>query len=60
LYDLVCLPKIQISYFGTLLLAGFFFGSIFLVRLGDIIGRKKVVVVSTLVSSAALIGIMLS
>lgn len=60
MYDLVCTPKVQISFFGTLLLAGFFFGSIFLVRLGDIIGRKKVVVVSTLVSSVCLVGILLS
>ena len=45
--------------FGGLLLAGFFVGSVFFVRIGDLIGRKIVVLVSTILSTFALIGCQL-
>ena len=57
-YDLVCLPKSEMGMCGGLMLAGYFFGSIFLVRLGDIVGRKMVTVVSSLAGVVALIGII--
>lgn len=41
-------------------MAGFFFGAVFLVRLGDIIGRKKLIVASTLINSATLFGVIFS
>lgn len=40
------------------MLAGFFFGSIFLVRLGDIMGRKKVTLSLGSIAVAALIVII--
>lgn len=41
------------------MLAGLFIGSLFLVRLGDIYGRKKVLAISTLFSSVALAGLLI-
>ncbi len=39
-----------------MLLAGFFVGSVFFVRLGDFIGRRLLILVSTLISTFALVG----
>lgn len=55
-YDLICYPKAQIAYFGGLLLAGFFVGSVFFVRIGDIIGRRPVILASTILSTFSLFG----
>ncbi|TNV73205.1 hypothetical protein FGO68_gene6950 [Halteria grandinella] len=52
-YDLLCMDKNQIGYFGGILLTGFFIGSVFFVRLGDILGRKAIVLASTIVSTFA-------
>jgi MFS family permease len=38
------------------MLIGFFVGSVFFVRLGDIVGRKPIVVSSTIISTLSLIG----
>eukprot|EP00347_Sterkiella_histriomuscorum_P006682 403351837 len=45
---------------GSSLLIGQFLGSIFLMRLGDIFGRKYVVIISTLLGSVFMIGIIYS
>lgn len=41
--------------FGAAMLTGLLFGSIFIVRLGDIYGRKKVLIPSMLVSMLSLL-----
>lgn len=37
-------------------MAGFFIGSVFFVRLGDVVGRRSVILVSTMVSTLSLFG----
>lgn len=59
-YDLICMPKSELGLFGGLMLAGFFFGSIFLVRLGDIYGRKSVALIFASVEIISLIGVLAS
>ena len=54
-YNLLCVTNSEIGLFGSLLLAGFFFGSVFFVRLGDHLGRLPVILGSTLISTVALI-----
>lgn len=54
-YDLVCASPSQIGLFGTVMLTGLFLGSVFVSRLGDIIGRKPVLVASVLIGSLCLI-----
>ena len=41
--------------FGALLLGGLLFGSIFIVRLGDLYGRKMILVPSVLISMVSLV-----
>jgi putative MFS transporter len=54
-YNLLCAPKSKLAIFGSLMLFGFFFGSVFFVRIGDKLGRKKVVLVSTIINTLALL-----
>ena len=58
--DLVCISNSEMGYFGALMLSGFFFGSLFLVRIGDIIGRKPVILLSMFLAIISLIGIALA
>ena len=41
--DLTCISNIQLGLFGSIYFLGFVFGTMTLLRLGDIIGRKPVV-----------------
>jgi MFS family permease len=52
---MVCTNKETLGLFGALMLAGLFVGSIFLVRLGDIFGRKKMLFVVVTFSSLTLL-----
>jgi MFS family permease len=54
-YQMICASKDKIATFGSLILFGFFFGSVFFVRIGDKIGRKPVVLVSTVIATLSLI-----
>jgi len=53
---MLCRPQEEQGAFGAALLAGFFLGSVLFVRLGDFIGRRRVILVSTLVSTFSLLG----
>lgn len=58
--DIVCASPYEISLLGTTLFAGLFIGSVFVSRLGDIIGRKIVLTATVLISSLTLISIILT
>jgi hypothetical protein len=53
-YKLICISKGDLALYGSLLLLGFFIGSILFVRLGDSIGRKPIVLTATIVSTVSL------
>lgn len=55
IYNLVCISKADLALFGSLILLGFFLGSIFFVRLGDRLGRKPLILSSTIISTLSLL-----
>ncbi len=54
--DLVCIPKFNLGIFGSLYFVGYVVGALTFVRLGDIIGRKPVLLFGTTLFWLASIG----
>ena len=48
-YDLLCATKFQISLFGSLFFVGAVIGTITVLRLGDVYGRRPVIIACNLI-----------
>ncbi len=57
---LECVSSFRLGLLGSAIIAGWAIGSIFIPRLGDVIGRKKVLFVSYLICNIVWLGLLLS